>query len=275
MLLPPVSKYVDPDGAPGPTNIGLHVDTHGALTGPKTPDRESHHTTQYLLAEYFRHEKDDEPFEDGAPGLVMEGKKPARLLGPGREVDFKGLADGTGRGINMPAILIANLTHRRGKLHINSAEPDERKSGDDPDYGGSTQGALFHSWWRASQGPAKRQAEQDRNGAPLPTPVTTGLKPGSEKYAEATKDQAAHLVHAVDSTYGRMRSHMLPALSRALHEHESAYYMALARRRHGVDDDDAVPKSYRMTNAHLDRAYGRARQNNDEKMKDYGFEKHD
>jgi len=271
-ILPTAARYVKPDQAPGPKSIGLHLGTHGALTGPKTPDRESHHTTQYLLAEYFRHEnKAGQPFPAGSPGVWMDGGKPKKLFGRTRTIDFDELADGSGRGDKMPAILIANTTHRRGKLHINSTPPDEVQAGDDPEYGGSTQGALLHRWWNAAKGPGEVEAARRRDGAPLPEVVTGSKKQGSEEYARATKPLAEPLVHAVDGTYRKMHGHMLPALSRALREHESAYYMALARRKHNKDDDEQVPTAYRMTSTLLDRAYGRARAANDEAMYAKGF----
>ncbi|MCP3911601.1 MAG: DUF4157 domain-containing protein [Actinomycetia bacterium] len=266
-LLPPAREYAKPTRAPGASAPGLHLDTHGTLTGPKTPDRESHHTTQFLLSEYFRHAKPKEPFAEGDPGVWMDGKAPKKLFGPSRTVHFDLLAEGGGRGIKMPAILIANTTHRRGKLHINSAPPDEIASGDDPNYGGSrdSQADTLDGWWRK----ATTTAVEDRKGKPVPE-VFTSATPGSKEYAEVTRSRAGHLVDAVDATYSRMRGHMLPALSRALRDHESAYYMALARRKTGKDDD-AVPSPFRMTNELLDGAFGLARRKNDETMSTYGF----
>jgi hypothetical protein len=248
----------------GGAEIALRIATHGRLTTAGTStfstlDRESHHTTQYLFAEYLTNRVTGRnPFLDDEPGLEMSGTRPHKLYrADGRGAieigDLHG-PDGQ-RGNPMPAILVSSTTHQRGNLHLNRTPPDDTS-------GGSNQSNTVDRWFR-SKAPRTRAPEA---AAPAGvTPSTVGSMP------DAAKTRNQELVDGVEEVYRRMRSLMLSALERGLVEQEKPYYETIAaRRRDRLDDNEDLDESWQLDVGDLGRVYRAVRANNDEVMARFG-----
>jgi Novel toxin 14 len=224
--VPKYKKYVDvADATPGST-IGLRLGTYGDAnqTGP---DRDSHHTTQWLLIEYFRNQTDDlKPFPKSeipgwkVAGVSFEGSAATRFENPAdssQAVRFKELDKGD-RGEAMPAILIARKLHHEGDLHIKGATPEDFAK-TRPTQGGAVhdtfQKALFTgefaTWKGASDFSAKVQAEPSKFGNQLYT--------------------------ALQATYAETYRKMEPALEKGLRTIEMTYYLEIAAKHHTLQKD--------------------------------------
>src|SRR5262249_26439028 len=148
------------------------IGTHGQLTsrGIGAFGRESHHTTQYLLIEFFSNHPEasqkafPEPLEDFEPAGITFDKatrEVREIRGAGGAIAVRELNPGSGRGIEMPAILLSAHCHQRGELHIlresrwvdDSQQDMERK-------GTATQGlAIENAFNKAISDPALRPRE--------------------------------------------------------------------------------------------------------------------
>jgi hypothetical protein len=109
---------IDPGRA---AKIGLHLSTHKDITGShdlETNDRNSHHLTQFLLAEYFNNEKGFKPFPraEKYPGVApIGGGAVSTIQGKAGTILIEKTA--ATRGNAMPALSLAASTHRM-PLHV-------------------------------------------------------------------------------------------------------------------------------------------------------------
>jgi Novel toxin 14/Domain of unknown function (DUF4157) len=262
--VPKYLKYLettDPTVAPA---LGLRIGTYGDKN-QAGPDRDSHHTTQWLLVEYFRNQTDEplRPFAKSeipgwkAAGVSFEGLAATRFENPAdssQSVGFKELGKGD-RGEAMPAILIARKLHQQGDLHIPGATSEDLTM-KRPTQGGAVHDKFqkelfkgdFKDWKGASDFNSKVQAEPS--------------KFGNQLYA------------ALQETYAEMYRKMEPALEKGLTSVELTYYLEIAANHHllqkgqpdeHLDPDFDPPKSV------FEKVAALAKSNNDTVMGNWGW----
>jgi hypothetical protein len=250
--------------------LGVRIGRYGDKN-QKASDRESHHTTQFLLIEYFRNKSDGEnqPFPTklkasfAGLGVQYSGAQSVRLKPTTRPaIEFAKLDTGS-RGEAMPAILLARSTHRGANLHIEGAAPE-----DYGDSGGAvTQGnALNNEYLRqlAAQDKRLRDAVQSRNDADFQAYVVDKSVPvvSSQVYT------------AVQGTYGKMHEKMLNALERGLRDKELEYYDGIVSANHvkekGTPGEHLDPE-YELTPDQMETVHKAAEENNDKLMRDAGW----
>jgi tetratricopeptide (TPR) repeat protein len=206
--------------------VGLRISTHGDLTSAGRDKagqkRESHHTTQFLLIDYFSNTRSKQrpfPERDGTGTYDysslnqngdMSGGGSAKVEKVGN-IDV-GILNTSPRGGAMPAILIAKETHTRGNLHLQresdwNGDPD---SGEEIEGRKSSQGPLMHEYFRAAL-PKELQNAPEFNKEAKESPSNTIKK----------------IEDAVNKTYGMMYGRMRTALKDALPGLELAYYHAM------------------------------------------------
>ncbi len=218
--VPPWEEYVKTEkDAPG--NVGLRLSHYDHDTSQKRVGRESHHLTQYLVAEFFANSNDARAF-DGTrdyPGVRAVGAGASKPLGSasvgtiadddagtGAAVDVN-TTKGQGRGATMPTISLAATTHQKGKLHV-TPEAD--------DVNGGT---------RKSQGTALKNEFQRR----LP-PAVVSPDPGTYKayVQQQGRDAVAkQIFRAVQQTYTVVEHHMSTQLAKNMPHLEFQYYSSL------------------------------------------------
>lgn len=203
--------------ASGDVGLRLAYYDHASQKGK---GRESHHLTQYLVAEFFANGNDAKAF-DGTrsyPGVFPVGSATSKAVGSGSigkiadkdaggtEIDVD-TTKGKGRGAFMPTISLAAVTHQRGKLHV-TPEAD--------DVNGGT---------KKSQGTALKN-EFHRQLPPLVA------SPNANEY-KAYVDQhgrdavAKEIYGAVQRTYQAVEHHMSTQLTKNMPQLEYEYYMGL------------------------------------------------
>ena len=239
----------------------LKVATHGALTSDtgKMPNRESHHTTQYLLIEYFRNKKIVKPFPATGtfPGLNRDtSNNPESFKATGKKlVDFSGL-DGGDRGEGMPAILLSAETHRQGQLHVTRSKRWDPKSGKEDQNSSVVQSHEVDRQFRQRL-PAYLKASDD----------ATVVQSAIAAKGSSTVEGDTH--SAIIETYHWMRDLMSGSLKEALPRNELAYYRGLAVRDSknvkNATTGELVP-TFDMKAADFDTAYHTAVSNNDTVM---------
>lgn len=243
---------------------GLRLATHGTLKerGVSEQKRESHHMSQFLLAQFFAnvHERKFIPpiLRDavndgiGGAGIVWDGTMVAELGLGGRRLRFTAMdVTSSERGAEMPAILLASRTHKRGRLHI------EREGQWDADRTETT-GTL-------SQGNAIRNAFN----AALPADLRTD---------DATPAQASRIrtwyaapanfgkgpqpyYNAAVATYHWMYGRMIPALETALKTEERAFYNGVAAINRLGDAD------YQLSEGDMSTVFNNAKRYHDTRMR--------
>jgi hypothetical protein len=243
--LPKFKDYINYRDQYSP-KIGIRIGKYGDAN-QSGPDRESHHTTQFLLIEYFRNKSGDKPFPPElrstlkAAGVVFEGagNQTKHLEVPGKpDIDFKALDTGD-RGEAMPAILISRPTHRGAALHVSGAEADDFPTGGIP----VTQGGKVHSTFNNKL-----------------------VEAGASGIANAGPDQ---LYRAIQDTYGWMHRYMMAALFKGLRENELIYYGEIVAGPHTKDghlDPDYVTWPDQMA-----PVFNAAQDNNDKVMSEKGW----
>ena len=162
--------------------VGLRVATHGLLEPHTSKIRHSHHTTQFLFAEYFTHDSANKPFAADEPGLAWSVGRPDVLYRADakQQIDLGPLFGKAGkRGDPMPAILVARETHEGAALHV----PQSRSATGDDSHR-STQGNTVHTWFQAKAGKQKpqkprRRAPTRRPWRPCPTCRRRATQPSS------------------------------------------------------------------------------------------------
>lgn len=221
--------------------VGMHLSTHGHFKSSnyqslKGADSQSHHTTQYLLPEYFLGKKTSlRPFRSGLiyPGLNIQGNVNS---GPDAPPDgnFKNLKDttldeiqiketyrGSARGVPMPAILLSGSVHLGSSLHMAPETQD----------GVTSPGLAIHLAYKKNikgtgLGPeVKTQAELNAN--------IKKLNPSNE--ALAKKMASDKIYNAINKTYGDMHTIMSKGLLGVMPGKAVAYYEKVAK---GGDDED-------------------------------------
>ncbi|MEX1367007.1 MAG: DUF4157 domain-containing protein, partial [Nannocystaceae bacterium] len=297
--------YLDRDASVSPPakNIGLRLGIFGQYKTPATPtelvlpggdkvpikgqqrglERESHHTTQYLLLEFFHNVATNAlafPILDlpTTRGSGLAGNKfatkdvyPGLVAASGKVTSFQHttpmpIADyEAGRGGRMPALLIARVTHRTGGLHITSTAADFGPKVKTP--AGAVQ-AKFHELLGGDSG-AYRRAEKQALKKPDPS-ATGSMVVGPRAFQDyVTKTGEAKVKQTVDDamvkTYRWMyHERMEPALRTALTEIEKPYYNDLA---------EAASLSDRITDDEMKAVANAAKANNIKHMRKAGFER--
>ena len=200
--------------APG---AGVQLATHGDFTKDKTRwrpadfGRDSHHTTQFLLPEYFMNDKDNKhtPFAKGRnyPGLSTDGSSFEATGHPKIQI-AKTYDNKFDRGKPMPAIFLSRNTHlvTKPSLHV-SATADE--------HGKSAPGSTIHNAYRRF----------------LDAAHASPLRPESDeadhkKFVDDTGDDKVKeiIYQAIQSTYNWMRMTMNTALVDKVPRDETDYY---------------------------------------------------
>ena len=271
--LPTATQYANPKLK---DKVGLRVGTYEEHIGSGL-DRQSHHTTQLLLVEYFRNETTPHPFDKGKkyPGLKWpSGGKPQFLKSSSGQINFEKLAKGT-RGDKMPAILIATRTHQKGGLHI---KPSQKEQDDGVRSGRSSQGNAMDNKFR-------KYFKTEM--------ATTGLS--TNYYSNVTKKNAEFNAYvnalapedrtkiadanyqAMQKTYSWMRSVMTPPLETGLINHEVPYYREVAMKdnsklkKTAANAPPELKKAYDMKASHIASAYTEAVANNKAVMEGEGW----
>ncbi len=268
LIIPPKAKYLDPSTQDG---IALGIGTH---KGQKGTDRESHHTTQYLLVQYFRNhiatipawQKDKE-----YPGIYpKKGQDREYFQGADRRLELYELDRlESSRGAGMPAILVSADLHKRGRLHINREgrwSPDDEEdtdSKDDQGGGPVRQGFAIQRQFKTALKSKFKVSDEtlEWNGA-VEAKRAAGEKP--ERLIQEAMIETYHWMHEI----------MLPALKHGLFTRELAYYRGIAARDHSepIDTGKAKLKSeYDLTAQDMTNVYGRALANNDTVMSKAGW----
>jgi hypothetical protein len=250
--------YLDPKGAPGPVgHIGLRIGTYKGSKNQQGRDRESHHTTQFLLLEYFAHKNesqkstDNRPFPlianqpDIYPGLEATKSDPTKFTGP-TTMDLAGLVKG--RGDLMPAILLARPTHRTGNLHVTTKADD---FGDNPT--DSPAGAVAFVFHENLGGDAGDYRKAEKGG------ITA-----FQRYKDSRGDNEVKktIYVAMQDTYKWMRDFMRERLDNALPGIEMKYYNQLA--------EDGGKKD-RLTITEMNFVATAAKENNKAEMTRWGW----
>ncbi|MDT8999142.1 DUF4157 domain-containing protein [Paucibacter sp. APW11] len=243
---------------------GLRLATHGELKsrGVSEQKRESHHMSQYLLAQFFAnvHERKFIPpalrdaVNDGVgpAGIVWDGAMVAELGLGGRRLRLTAMdVTSSERGANMPAILLASRTHKRGRLHI------EREGQWDADRNETT-GTL-------SQGNAIRNAFNAALPADLRTDTATPAQAARIRAwyaapANIGKGPQPYYDAAV-ATYHWMYSRMIPALETALQTEERAFYNGVAAIGHPGDSH------YQLSEGEMSTVFNDAKRYHDTRMR--------
>lgn len=255
--LPGKGEYLDPlkpSSALG--HVGLRIGTYKVSGNQQGRDRESHHTTQFLLLEYFAHLNstqtgdDNKPFPliaqkaDIYPGLTATTSAPSKFTGA-TTVDIAGLVKGE-RGDAMPAILISRPTHRVGNLHVTTKADDFADKVDSP---AGVVSFIFHEKLGGDQG-EYRKAEKS--------------VAAFEAYRVAKTDAVVQtqIYDAMQGTYKWMRDLMRERLDSALPGIELKYYNQLA---------EAAGKKDRLKPGEMTLVAAAAKQNNNDEMKKWGW----
>jgi hypothetical protein len=246
--VPKKIEYLD-DAPQG--GVGLRIGKHAGQKGEK---RESHHTTQYLLIQFFRNDNKVKAWQSGRNYPGINAQRTEFKADGGTTLGLQNLdSDNSKRGADMPAILIAADTHRRGQLHI-ERETQWSGSGDNPD---SDPGQG-----RATQGFAIKGQFQRRLKAEFKVTDENATE-WNKTIASVGNDAAARGIgKAMLGTYQWMHGIMMPALERALITRERAYYNALAARDGHTLASGRLDPDYALTADDMKSVYGKALNNN-------------
>lgn len=296
--LPPKSEYLDTakvESAPH-KNIGLRVGRFGQHKSGKkklvvpgaTPEeietkgqqkgleRESHHTTQFLLLDFFHNTAPRKAFpllahaannrnarSEVYPGVQARSKEVSRFTG---KSEFPIAEFWAGRGALMPAILLARTTHRTGHLHVSRKAADESTSASAQ---GTQSSVLRRNFADALASSvvgnkllgAERTALEDSASTPARTRIAKFQ--ATIKALDRGKVLAA-IESAMRETYRWMYYDVMePALRKGLAVQERDYYNDLA---------DAKGSSEKITDREMTSVAETAKENNIRAMKKSGFQ---
>jgi hypothetical protein len=236
-------------------NVGLRLGDYKRW-GPGSggaKDRDAHHTTQFMLLEYFRNTKFFKPF----PALSKTTKVPGvsatvsptgtaevnTIAGPNTSnlIDVATYVSGN-RGAKMPTIYISRHTHQSG-IHFHAEKPDDESR--------ASQAGAVHLTFMAKVSPYD---------ALLKSPLTLGKldKAATDTTPVALagggtvtrKDLKTQIFSAAVGTYQTMRDEMFRKLEYGLKNREVEYYNVVAKLHKGGKDlapnekldPDAMPK---------------------------------
>lgn len=207
-------------------HIGLRLGLYSEAGGPGSNqygfERNAHHITQFLVVEYFRNAgKDLKPFKpplNQYDGLKSAGNE-VDLIRGGKVHKDKQIKIGeyyNGRGAKMPTILISNLAHVYGRVHIDGQQPDEDKTKK------SRPAGTVHNTFREKLGTEYARIVFAEDGGEALAKIHAGEKVGT---VQIDKDALSDRIYeAVCQTYTEMRDEMLRRLERGLKEQEIDYY---------------------------------------------------
>jgi hypothetical protein len=238
---PKWADYVNPDpqahtklGAVDYGQIGLRLGLYKDKKNSdqqKGTDRESHHTVQYLLLEYMVNSKDrHQPFPNLSKGVHpnIQGNSRVETISskPGGQDGIKIATNETGRGGEMPTILLSVHAHSLGDVHVTP-------KADDLDEAAPSQGSAIHGIFGDALGPYKDLVR----GKPGPLQAIENKRTNhAYKAADIPKvggkevtaeDLSAATFNASCKTYTWMRNYMNDKLKAAIDSREKEYYEAL------------------------------------------------
>lgn len=253
--VPKKTVYLDDTRTDG---LGLNVGIH---SGQKGERRESHHTTQFLLIQFFRNDNTVKAWDTGRdyPGITpTSGQRRAFNMDGATALGLHELDKDSGkRGAQMPAILISTDTHRRGQLHV-ERETQWKGAGQDPDsdpgQGRSTQGFAIKA--RFQRG-LRSQFQITDHDAAVWNKTTAGL---------GKAESAKRIGKAMLATYKWMNELMMPALERGLVTRERAYYNAMAARDGHTLANSQPDPNYYLNAEDMRGVFGKAKTNNKQVM---------
>jgi len=248
------SEYVRTDGSPLQIGVRLAKYSDGAGT-----ERNAHHLTQYLLAEYFANQNaSKKPFNPRRkyPGVTFKDGV-VDLISPTAKANesssIKVRKTEVGRGGLMPTISLSTPTHRNASLHITQNHADDLR--------GET-GHTFPSTWVDEK-------------FSLPEEVKASATAVSEN-----DDKVAKKIYlAVQSVYKAVESDMSKRLSARMPKYELQYYKDKAASE-GADlqfdiRDKANPDRLNTKGDKLERELGEipalARKHNEKGMNELGW----
>ena len=266
----PAKKTYTNFNAPAGT-VALRIGTYKEHSGPQK-DRQSHHTTQYLLIEYFRNDSTPQPFKKGRkyPGLKWTQGKPEYLRSKKvDDINFEKLSRGK-RGDAMPAILLARRTHQKGSLHIKPTKlSDDVKNGARASQGRALRNQFRNKFETELQAQGLKQnymAHEKKNNADFNQYIDKTL---SQSERESV---AGALYVGMRGAYRYMYSIMMPALDRALVQQEVPYYREIAmQKKEYRKDSTTLIKSYDLQAKDMDAVYKEAVSNNKKFMEKQGW----
>lgn len=262
-LLPPWSKYKNPKSAPLGLRVGLHGELSKKTSSFDNTERESHHVPQFLFAEFYSGTNESDAVSiwgrDGSywtPGFVPEGgsgpesKRPSKkqkydkFAGQGGSLDMTKLSIKTNRGADMPAVSLAAVTHKTGKLHLPLApSPDNDPTTDNQS--SKAQGFMMSSKHREfllrEVGSIKGQLVANpadgvgdlSNAASFKGLVTTAVPDDTRRKA---LEQATY--KAMKSSYDWMVDYMWGRLEGQLNTLERNYYAEIALKKLPAGETD-------------------------------------
>jgi len=211
--------------------IGLRLAFYGHDASQKGAGRESHHLTQYLIADYFSSSPDNthRPFKKGwdHPGLTWEGnavkyisEKPNATNKENAISVLETRGPVSTRGKMMPTISIAASTHRSGRLHITPEADDVGGTA-----GSSQAGAVNNEFERH-----------------IPSDLITSektFKDYQKKHGDAAV--ASETYTAAQRTYKEVERRMSEALKARMPLLEFEYYKEMAKTTQYKLGDETKP----------------------------------
>lgn len=254
----------------------LWIGKHGDATHHGMPDRQSHHTTQFLLVQYFEMGHSLRPFPEPKTNVRDTLDKDLQIKFTKHVDAVDNIAVGTldpstgHRGENMPALLVSAVMHRRGLLHVVPPKEDDREEDDIP----VTQGGTVHRWFRSALSDAigedTANAYWDAVQAikDSPPPAASGLATPQPKTAPVdwlkvnAPKLAPGLTSAMRATYAQMKRVMQPPILLALQTLEKTWYEQLAVAR----KESITSGPYQVTDSHISAVNHAALDNNDRIM---------
>jgi uncharacterized protein DUF4157/putative RNase toxin 14 of polymorphic toxin system len=268
-----IHKFTDYVDTTNKRADSLAVSTHGDLKAREGSfGRESHHTTQYLLVEFFGNLADASrpAFPDHharyPTGVEFKAGNKGEVKGirsGGRFLDVAALNPDKGRGNNMPAILLSKRAHQRGELHVLREARWEIGSDYDTERKGTpTQGFAIENTFNRNVPPDLRPSGDSAEHR------QTFSKAIDHDDARANRE----FYNAAKATYHWMYNRMIPALKTGLQSEELAYYRGVASLKYRVNaDSDELQGSHDMQTEHLMPVWRAAKKKNDEVMSAAGW----
>jgi hypothetical protein len=258
-------NYTTPALSGNERRVGLRVATHGQLTarasstpppvpagvvrqvGPNILDvakrgRESHHIPQYLLVEYFRNEARTELFSGSRrlPGFSASGGRITAFNGgSGQQINLNDLDPGgrSNRGLNLPAISIAERTHQRGQLHVNQTSTwSKALESEASDTGTRTQSMWLDYYFYQQLDNATRSAAPAAGSGRSKNDIIDRVRGMPEAAAKTA------IYQAMKASYNTMYSNMMDMLQPGLANYEVDYYrdIAMAHRDQTMRNDQLL-----------------------------------
>lgn len=228
--LPHWKTYADTNKDIKP-NVGVRLAHYGHDDSQKSPGRESHHLTQFLIADYFSSAPTNSyrPFKKSwnHPGLTWEGNEVKYISEKPNATDKKeainvGETKGPSstRGKMMPTISLAASTHRSGRLHITPEADDVGGTA------GSSQAGAVNNEFERHMPPDLVSTEQK-------------FKDYRKKYGDNTV--ASETYTAAQKTYKEVERRMSEALKARMPTLELEFYKEIAKTTQYKLADETKP----------------------------------